>query len=36
MKSKTCTKCGKTSYSTGADPWICPYCGKDLTKIESN
>jgi len=31
MKSKTCTKCGETSYSASDyGSWICPYCGEEL------
>jgi len=30
MISKTCPHCGGTSFSAGAVPWICPYCGKTI------
>lgn len=31
MFKKVCPNCGRDSYSSGADLWICPYCGADLT-----
>lgn len=34
MKSKTCPHCGKESYSAGAVPWICPWCGKEIEEVE--
>lgn len=34
MKRKTCPRCGGRSYSSDADPWICPYCGADLSEVE--
>jgi len=34
MVRKTCPACGKDSYSVGEGyRWICPYCGRDLTKV---
>lgn len=33
MLRKTCPKCGGRSYSSGAELWICPYCGQDLTEV---
>jgi len=37
MVEKTCDKCQKPSYSSNYQgEWICPYCGKDLTKILAN
>ncbi len=32
MHRKTCTRCGKDSYSAAVNSnWKCPYCNKDLT-----
>ena len=31
MIRKDCPNCGHSSYSSGGYPWICPYCGTDLT-----
>ncbi len=32
MHCKTCTDCGKDSYSAAVNSkWICPYCNIDLT-----
>jgi len=32
MHKKTCTRCGRDSYSAAANSkWVCPYCQKDLT-----
>ncbi len=37
MLSKTCTKCGRISYSSSdRDKWTCPYCGENLSKIKSS
>ena len=37
MTSKTCVKCGKTSYSAASKGnWICPYCSEDLSEMEVN
>jgi len=34
MVKKTCPKCGKNSYSAAEEgTWVCPYCGKDITKV---
>jgi tRNA(Ile2) C34 agmatinyltransferase TiaS len=30
MKARTCTSCGLRSYSAGANPWRCPYCGTNM------
>ncbi|NLI11696.1 MAG: hypothetical protein GX425_03490 [Peptococcaceae bacterium] len=32
MHRKTCTRCGKDSYSAAVgSEWSCPHCGGDLT-----
>lgn len=36
MMKKTCTQCGKDSYSaTDRGSWYCPYCNHDLSKVEA-
>lgn len=36
MKEKICPKCKKKSYSANDEgKWICPYCGTDLSQVES-
>jgi PHP family Zn ribbon phosphoesterase len=33
---KKCGKCQKRSYSSAERyEWICPYCGKDLSRIRA-
>jgi tRNA(Ile2) C34 agmatinyltransferase TiaS len=34
MKTKLCPRCGKTSHSAGARPWICPHCGENMDDVE--
>jgi len=36
VKRKTCPECGGRSYSSGADRWVCPYCGEDLTGVQED
>ena len=33
MKARTCTSCGLRSYSAGATPWECPYCGTNMDDV---
>ena len=33
MRAKTCPNCKLRSYSGGATPWECPYCGADLSDV---
>jgi hypothetical protein len=34
MKKKLCPNCERYSYSAGAEPWICPYCCKNLDDVD--
>jgi len=37
MVKKICFGCGRKSYSAAAEgKWICPYCGKDITKAPAS
>lgn len=38
MPYKICTYCGKASYSAAESPsiqWLCPYCDRDISAVES-
>lgn len=38
MPYKICTFCGKASYSAAESPsiqWLCPYCEKDISSVQS-
>jgi len=36
MFKKTCSSCGKNSYSSNSSlKWICPYCNQDLSMVEA-
>jgi len=33
MKARTCPSCKLRSYSAGATPWECPYCGTNMDEV---
>lgn len=33
MRAKTCPSCKLRSYSAGATPWECPYCGTNMDDV---
>jgi len=35
MISKRCSKCNKRSFGSKIEKWICPYCGKDISRVKS-